>query len=73
MKLIEKQRTGSKVRKKYDTPATPCDRLLACAKVSEETKAQLRATRAALDPMDLAADIEEIGRASCRERVCYAV
>lgn len=58
MKLIEKQRIGSKVRKKYDTPATPCDRLLNCAKVSEETKAQLRATRAALDPMDLAADIE---------------
>jgi hypothetical protein len=58
MKLIEKQRIGSKVRKKYDTPATPCDRLLNCAKVSEETKDQLRVTRAALDPMDLAADIE---------------
>jgi hypothetical protein len=63
MKLIEKQRTGSKVRKKYDTPATPCDRLLACAKVSEETKIQLRATRRGLDPMDLAADIEaRLGR-----------
>ena len=58
MKLVEKQRDGSKVRKRYDTPATPCDRLLGCAKVSEETKAELRATRAALDPMDLAADIE---------------
>ena len=58
MKLIEKQRVGSKVLKKYDTPASPCDRLLACAKVSKETKAHLRTTRAALDPMDLAADIE---------------
>lgn len=58
MKLVEKQRVGSKVLKKYDTPATPCDRLLACAKVSEETKAQLRATRLALDPLTLAADIE---------------
>ena len=58
MKLTEKQRTGSKVQKKYDTPATPCDRLLGCTKVSEETKTQLRAIRAALDPMDLAADIE---------------
>ncbi len=58
MKLVEKQRLGSKIRKKYDTPATPCDRLLTCAKVSEETKVQLRAIRAALDPMDLAADIE---------------
>lgn len=58
MKRIEKQRIGSKVRKKYDTPATPCDRLLNCTKVSEEIKDQLRVTRAALDPMDLAADIE---------------
>ncbi len=58
MKLIEKQRIGSKVCKKYDAPATPCDRLLACAKVSAETKALLHATRAALDPMDLSADIE---------------
>ena len=58
MKLIERQRIDSKFRKKYDTPATPCDRLLACAKVSEETKVQLRATRRGLDPMDLAADIE---------------
>jgi hypothetical protein len=63
MKLIEKQRIGSKVRKRYDTPATPCDRLLGCAKVSEGTKAQLRATRAALDPMTLAADLEaRLGR-----------
>ena len=29
-----------------------------CAKVSEEIKVQLRATRCGLDPMDLAADIE---------------
>ncbi len=58
MKLIEKKRIGSKVRKKYATPTTPCDRFLNCAKVSEETKVQLCATRAALDPMDLAADIE---------------
>ncbi len=51
------------MRKKYDTPATPCDQLLACAKVSEETKIQLRATSRSLDPMDLAADIEErLGR-----------
>lgn len=58
MKLVEKQRVGTKVRKKYDKPATPCDRLLACAKVPEETKARLRVERAALDPMELAEDIE---------------
>lgn len=58
MKLLEKQRIGGKVRKKYDTPATPCDRLLACPKVSEEIKAELRQTRSALDPMDLAEEVE---------------
>ena len=58
MKLLEKQRIGGKVRKKYDTPATPCDRLLACPKVSDEIKAELRKTRSALDPMDLAEEVE---------------
>ncbi|NJM39187.1 MAG: transposase family protein [Akkermansiaceae bacterium] len=58
MKLIEKKRIGTKVHKKYDTPATPCNRLLDCKKVDDETKQRLRATRAALDPLDLAADIE---------------
>ena len=72
MKLIEKQRIGCKVRKKYDTPATPCDRLLACAKVSEETKAQLRTTRRGLDPMALAADIEaRLGRIFTLSGVIY--
>ncbi len=58
MKLVGKQRVGGKVRKKYDKPATPGDRLLACAKVDEETKRQLRAARARLDPLELAQDIE---------------
>ena len=58
MKLIEKTREGSKVKKKYDDPITPCDRLLACAKVSEETKEQLRKTRESLDPIELSEDVE---------------
>ena len=58
MKLVEKQRIGGKVRKKYDNPATPCDRLLACAKVDGETKRRLRAARSALDPLALAEDVE---------------
>lgn len=58
MKLVEKQRVGTKVRKKYDDPATPCDRLLACVKVDEETKRRLREERGGLDPLSLAADIE---------------
>jgi hypothetical protein len=45
MKWVEKQRIGSKVQKKYDKPLSPCDRLLACEKVSEETKSELRKKR----------------------------
>ena len=58
LKLLEKTRVGSKVRKTYDAPQTACDRLLACGHVSEETKAALRAQRAAIDPLALAGLIE---------------
>ena len=58
MKLVEKQRIAGKVRKTYDQPATPCDRLLACDKVSSTSKAKLRALLTTLDPLALAQDIE---------------
>ena len=59
MKLIEKHREGSKVRKKYDAAQTPCDRLLNCLQVPEETKKQLRKERKKLDPIRLAEEVEE--------------
>lgn len=59
MKLVEKTREGSKVTKKYDTPQTPCDRLLSCAKVTQKKKRELRKIRRSLDPIDLAGAIEE--------------
>ena len=58
MKLVEKKRSGSKVSKSYDSPQTPCDRLLACEHVNEETKQSLRAKRAQLDPLTLSGLIE---------------
>ena len=58
MKLGEKTRVGSKVKKKYDTPQTPCDRLLKCPKVSVEIKKELRSKREQLDPLELAEEIE---------------
>lgn len=58
MKLIEKTRVGSKVTKRYDTPQTPCDRMLACAHVPATTRQELRAKRAALDPLALSQLIE---------------
>ncbi len=58
MKLVEKKRIGSKVKKKYDAPQTPCDRLLKCPKVSSKIKQGLKQKRAQLDPIELAKDIE---------------
>lgn len=58
MKLVSKERIGGKVRKKYDKPASPCDRLLACEKVTETIKKQLREKRSELDPLELAEEVE---------------
>ena len=58
MKLVEKTREGSKYKKKYDTAKTPCDRLLSCEYVTEETKQQLTETRDKLDPYELSELIE---------------
>lgn len=48
MKLVKKQRLGARYQKHYDAPQTPCKRLLQSPAVSVESKAQLRAKRAAL-------------------------
>ena len=59
MKLIQKERVGSKVKKIYDQPQTPCDRLLACPKVAKATKDKLKSQRSKLDPIALSTAIEE--------------
>jgi len=38
MKLLEKVREGSKVKKRYDDPKTPYERVLECEGVSEKTR-----------------------------------
>ena len=52
-KLLEKNREGSAIVKRYSPPATPCDRLLEHQAVPEETKEQLTRHRAGLDPVAL--------------------
>ena len=59
MKLVEKTREGSKVHKKYDSPATPRDRLLKCPKVSLEQQRKLPETRAQLDLIELSEKLEK--------------
>jgi Integrase core domain len=58
-KLVEKTRCGAKVTKRYDKPATPCDRLLGHDAVSVEIKEALREQRAKLDPVALLHAIRE--------------
>ncbi len=62
-KLLSKERHGAKVQRRHDAPQTPCDRLLKSVHVDAETKERLRATRAGLNPFELARRIEEaLGR-----------
>ncbi len=56
-KLLRKERVGARVRKHYDTPQTPCARLLASPHVAEEPKEKMRAVLASLDPLRLLDEI----------------
>jgi len=58
-KLLSKTRDGAKIKKKYHKPATPCERLLAHASVSDAAKEALRAELAPLDPAALLHQIRE--------------
>jgi hypothetical protein len=60
MKLKEKTRQGSKVKRVYDKPQTPYARVLASPDVSEEYKAELRQTYDLLDLVDLRRQINEL-------------
>lgn len=58
-KLLSKHRDGAKLKRTFLSPKTPCDRLLDHSKLSEEQKGNLRATRDALDPVELLHRIRE--------------
>ena len=53
LKLIEKERVGSKVRKRYDTARTPYQRVLESPDVSEGDKERLRQIYLTLNPVAL--------------------
>ena len=53
MKLIQKERYGSKVKKKYDKPQTPYQRVLASPLVNEKVKRELKSKYAKLNPAEL--------------------
>ena len=60
MKLLEKTRIGSKVRKKYDEAQTPYQRALASPDVSKESKKQIRRQYRKLNPAELKRKIETL-------------
>jgi hypothetical protein len=58
VRLLRKQRVGSRLRRVYDMPQTPLDRLRACPEADPARVAELLRLRAATDPFALAQTIE---------------
>lgn len=58
VKLIERTRVGSRVRRKYDKPKTPFERLIELGVLTEAQIATMQAERDQLDPFTLSAAIE---------------
>jgi hypothetical protein len=65
MKLSEKVRVGSKLKRRYDKPLTPLERLSACPQADPAKLQELKKLRAATDPFALAKTIEQK-----LERIC---
>lgn len=60
MKLVKKERIGSKVIKKYDKATTPYQRVLLSTSVSEENKLKLRQEYETLNPAEIKRQILKI-------------
>ena len=58
VKLVKKVRVGSKVRRVYDGPRTPFERVKACPEANPEHVARLEQLRKSLDPFALSRTIE---------------
>lgn len=58
LKLQSKRREGSKTQRVYGPAQTPLERVLACAEVAEEKKAELRALRQSLNPFALRREVD---------------
>jgi len=59
MKLLSKERIAGKVKRKYDIPKTPHQRLIESGQISEEIKRKLEAIYRSLNPAELKRKIEE--------------
>jgi hypothetical protein len=59
-KLVKTERKGSRVKKIYDAPKTPYQRVLDAPEVSDALKAKLRRTHAKLDVVMLKRQVDEL-------------
>ena len=59
MKLIKKTRIGSKLKRSYDQPRTPLERLLSCPQADPVKVQQLKRLCDQTDPFELAKRIEQ--------------
>ena len=59
MKLVEKTRVGSKLKRRYDKPHTPLQRLLNCPEADRTKTEELKRLRNRTDPFELAKRIEQ--------------
>jgi hypothetical protein len=57
VKLVEKRRAGSKVRKVYDKPISPCRRLMASPGLSDEVKEELERRYRSYNPVLLQQEV----------------
>jgi hypothetical protein len=58
VKLVSKERVGARLRRRYDAPRTPLERVQACPEADAAAVARLVALRDRLDPFALAASID---------------
>ncbi|MCL0062403.1 hypothetical protein M1N62_05555 [Thermodesulfovibrionales bacterium] len=58
MKLVSKERIGGSLKRKYDTPKTPYQRLMDSGQISEQTRKQLKMAYLSLNPAQLKRSID---------------
>jgi hypothetical protein len=71
-KLSGKRREGTRTIREYGEPQTPYARVLAAKEVGDESKTQLKALHASLNPMALTRQIEKEKREIERWRILHA-
>jgi hypothetical protein len=59
MKLVNKERVGSKLKRRYDKPQTPLERVAACPQADPLRITELKKLRDATDPFALAKTIDQ--------------